>query len=185
MASRDHGFTLIELALVITIVGILLGVSTWAIQSTLPGYRAAGAAARFRGAVRSASAIAARTNRPVRLTVVTGGSGACASSYSIADVGAAGRVFDTACFETGILLGPNAIALGCQGEAALPACSLCAGGAITFLPSGEVQTSALTGDSLVFVPREGPTRNIRAVGVRSGLGMTRTYRREGNGWVCP
>jgi hypothetical protein len=74
------------------------------------------------------------------------------------------------------------------GLAALPACSLCAGGTITFYPTGETIASAagLAGDTLVLVPRDGPRTHARAVGVRTGSGETRTYRpAKGGGWECP
>lgn len=188
-AKGERGFTVVELLVVFVVVGVLAGISTWKIQTTLPAYRASGAAAQFLGAARSASAIAARTNRPVRLVVAA--DGACANAFSLQ--GLDGERYETTCIDSefrGVILQSGGPSVGCAEEASLgmdplPSCSLCGGGAITFLPNGEVQMPSAAGESLVFAPRDGHASAARAVGIRAGVGRAKVYRLEGAEWHCP
>jgi len=190
----SRGFTLIELMSAMSITAILAGMATWQVQRTLPAYRAADAAAHFIGDIRNASSIAARINEPVRLTVSTDGEGGCKTSWVLSAT-RDDRVFDRVCLESeypGVTLVPDHGEIACQEETErgippLPTCSLCEGGSVLFLPSGEARaaTGEPPGDSLVFAPANDPKRNLRAVGVRTGSGRARTYRENGGTWICP
>jgi len=195
MGSRQsRGFTLIELMSAMSIVAILSGMAIWQVQRTVPAYRAADAAAHFIGDMRNASSIAARINEPVRLTVSTDGTGACKTSWKL-EATRDGRIFDSVCLDTeypGVTLVQDHEEIACKEELdrgipPLPTCSLCNGGSVLFLPSGEARaaTGEPPGDSLVFAPANDPRHNIRAVGVRTGSGRVRTYREQGGAWICP
>lgn len=189
-----RGFTLIEIMLVLTLVGIILGVTTWTMGSLLSGSRVQKAARELAVRQGQASAIAARTNQAVTMTFVNSGAG-CVPSYEIRT--SDGTVYDSVCISRefpGVELSAGTVTsnVQCAGEStALPNCSLCTGTKIlTFYPSGEVQTSGTNaaGDSMVFSSKsEKSASRMLAVGIRNLNGRTRIYKpnANGSGWVCP
>ena len=190
--SAARGFTIIEIMLVLTLVGLILGITTWTMGSLLSGSRVQKAARELAMRVGQASAIAARTNQAVTMTFVNSGAG-CVPFYEIRTSN--GTVYDTVCIPLeypGVELSAGTVTsnIQCTGESTpLPNCSLCSGTKIlTIYPSGEVQTSGTTGDSLVFSSKsEKAGSRTLAVGIRNLNGRTRIYRPNaaGSGWVCP
>lgn len=190
----ERGFTIIEIMLVLTLVGFILGITTWTMGSLLSGNRVQAAARELVGRIGKASAIAARTNQAVTMKFVSSGSG-CVPSYEIRT--SDGTVYDTVCVSReypGVELSAGMVtaAVKCAGESTpLPNCSLCTGDhEITFYPSGEVQTSGVdpAGDTLVFSSKsEKAASRTLAAGIRNLNGRTRLYRPNGagSGWVCP
>lgn len=190
MSSASRGFTLIEMMTVVVIAGILASTTGWAIAKTLPGYRVGGAASRFLLDLRSASSIAAQHNRPVNFNVKVG-EGGCALAYTVES---GGRIYNDVCIDKVYpkvkIVSPTAN-VNCAGEAKLsmpdlPGCTLCSGGTITFLPTGEVYGTSADGDTLVFAnaSADDMSHHTRAVGIRYGLGKARIYRWRGSAWSC-
>lgn len=188
MRSGLRGFTVIELMLGLVIAGILGGTTIWAAHTILPGYRLVGAASRFHFEARSGAALAARLNKPVALRV-SFDEGVCKEGYVLESEG---RIYARVCLDDefpGVSFLEGTQPLTCPQESHLsqiPPCSLCDGGSITFLPTGEVLTDG-DGASVVFnLAKDGATlsTHARAVGVRRGLGRTRIYTAQSNGWAC-
>lgn len=71
--SAEHGFTLIELMIVIVIIGIASAAVVWALPD--PRGRLADEAARFAGRTKAARDMAVASGRPVSLWVTSGGYG--------------------------------------------------------------------------------------------------------------
>ena len=195
--GRDRGFTLIELALVVTLMGILVSLAVWRMDAYLVGNRVNAAARELIVRLRSAGAIAARANVPIEVAFVNEGADGCVPRYEIRD--GAGQLYDRICIAdaypgvgltAGILAGTP---MGCTDDLAppLPVCSLCDDDAVvTFFTTGEVETSGanVEGDSIVFAAAADPaTSRMVAVGVRNVNGRVRVYRPETNdaGWTCP
>ncbi|HEY0839919.1 MAG TPA: prepilin-type N-terminal cleavage/methylation domain-containing protein [Vulgatibacter sp.] len=189
-----RGFTLIEAMLVLTLVGLILGITTWTMGSLLAGNRVQAVARGLAMRIGQASSIAARTNQAVTMTFVNSGAG-CVPFYEIRT--SDGTVYDSVCISReypGVELSAGTVTsdVQCAGESAsLPNCSLCSGTKIvTFYPSGEVQTSGVNaaGDSLVVSTKsEKAGSRTLAVGLRNLNGRTRIYKpnANGSGWVCP
>lgn len=185
----SRGFTLVEVMVVVAVVAILAGLGTWQMQRQLPRYRANAAAGKLVLDIRKAISIAARTNRPVTLTVNPSG---CAPGYVLATSDA---VYERVCLEAdykGVeFRGGIAENISCAQESGLSyppitACSLCTDGAsIRFLPNGEVLTNSGQDESVVFGPKNDSRAFDAAVGIRNGTGKARTYKRVGGGWDCP
>jgi len=186
-ARRDRGFTVTELLVAVGMVGILGSVAIWEIHRTLPEYRVSSAASRLLLDLRTTAAIAARTNRPVVFRVQTNGDD-CEFRYVIEQDG---QAYHDVCLTEelrGIATVDNLSGVRCQEEedlglAELPACSLCDGGTIVFLPTGDVISTEPVGDTIVF--RSADNRLVRAVGIRAGgIGRARIYQWTGARWVC-
>lgn len=195
MGRVSRGFTLVELLTVLAIAIILIGTATWQVQRAIVAQRAGAAARRFAMDTRSASAVAARRNAPVQLTVDPVGDASCGPNYRITALtpnGGAPVELERICLAAeypGVALGSTfTTAVSCASDvgAALPNCSLCtAAKTITFYPSGEVTTPGANGDSIVFAPQDGSKSSTWAVGVRNFSGRTRVYLPSGGGWSCP
>ncbi|HLV60931.1 MAG TPA: prepilin-type N-terminal cleavage/methylation domain-containing protein [Fredinandcohnia sp.] len=191
-ARRDRGFTVTELMVTVGIVAILATVAIWEIQRSVPNYRVSAAASRFLLDLRTTSALAARTNRPVIFRVDVDQPG-CALRYVIEQDD---TVFQEVCLTSeyrGIETVNDLEEIRCKDEedlglAPLPKCSLCDGGAMVFLPTGEVQSSEPVGDTIVFRSADSEKSLVRAVGLRTGgIGRSRSYQwNEGaKEWICP
>lgn len=184
--GRQRGFTILELVVTLAVVGVLLATTVWEIGRTLPTYRVAATTSRFLHDLRSAAAIAARINLPVVFQFEVD-AGDCALGYSIRREGS---VFQSVCLSKeyrGVGTVETLAAVRCQKEEdlaldPLPSCSLCEGGSIVFLPTGEVQTAGAVGDSIVFADPEG--RLTRAIGLRGPLGRASIYQWDGAEWEC-
>lgn len=188
---RERGFTILELMVTLAVVGILLATTIWEVGRAMPTYRVGAATSRLLLDLRSTGALAARVNEPVtfRVDVNTGG---CALGYSIVQ---GGDVYHSVCLSNeypGIATASNLAAIRCDDEQALlldelPACSLCGGGSIVFMPTGEVLTTDPVGDTLVLTTAEDLGRLTRAVGLRGagGVGKARLYQLDPDGdWEC-
>jgi len=185
----ERGFTVTELLVTVGIVGILATVAIWEIERTLPEYRVGAAASRFLLDLRTTAAIAARTNRPATFRVITEGEN-CALRYLIEQDG---TVYQNVCL-TDELRGMTTVkdldAIRCPEEnglglAELPACSLCDGGSIVFLPTGQVLSTDPVGDTIVFRSADDEDGLVRAVGIRAGgIGRARVYQWTGTEWLC-
>jgi prepilin-type N-terminal cleavage/methylation domain-containing protein len=197
--SRSRGFTLVELAVILAILGILSGLAAWQVSALLPGYRVGHAARRFLADVRFAPSIAARTNEPVHLVVDPASD--CGPSWTLvtgASPESPTRVLDRICLDAeapGVAMANGGVThdVGCPQTLGpdLPNCSLCEKGArLTFYPTGETVAvkdgAEIDGHSIVFTPRASPTaRDTLAVGIRAGTGDARLFRPHGDGWECP
>ena len=73
MRSAEHGFTLVELMVTITVIALMSAVTLWAMPS--PGGRVADEALRFAARARAARDQAVVEGRPVSLWVTPGGYG--------------------------------------------------------------------------------------------------------------
>lgn len=185
----ERGFTVTELLVTVGIVGILATVAIWEIERTLPEYRVGAAASRFLLDLRTTAAIAARTNRPATFRVITEGEN-CALRYLVEQDG---TVYQNVCL-TDELRGMTTVedldAIRCPEEnglglAELPACSLCDGGSIVFLPTGQVLSTDPVGDTIVFRSADDEDGLVRAVGIRAGgIGRARVYQWTGTEWLC-
>lgn len=186
-ARRERGFTVTELVVAVGMAGILASVAIWEIGRLLPEYRVASAASRFLLDLRTTAAIAARTNRPVVFRVETGGDD-CEIRYVIQQDT---EVYQDVCLTEelrGITTAESLDPIRCQEEedlglAELPACTLCGGGSIVFLPTGQIIASDPVGETIVF--RSADNRLTRAVGLRAGgIGRARLYQWDGARWSC-
>jgi len=187
---KVRGFTLIEAMTVVALVAILAGIGSWQIGKQLPRYRTNSAATKLVLDVRNAASIAARTNRPVTLTVNQPG---CTPGYVVAQSGAE---YIRVCFANeyqGVEFrdGTGDPDITCTDEAELTyppihACTLCTGAqVIRFLPNGQVITPSGADESIVIGPRGDSAVFDRAVGIRNLTGKARSYKRAGSGWECP
>lgn len=197
----DRGFTFIELMTTFAIAGILLGIGGWQVTSIVPAYRAKNAARKLLLDVRGAQSIAVRTNQPVTLALDCDGSDA---GYTITgkvwDDGAAAFVdtnYETVRFD-GDFRGVAVTTAGATGSvscaddgAALAldagAGSTFCGGALTFLPSGQVLLpDGGTSETIALAP-EGdlaPDR-VMVIGIQAPLGRSRVYTTDdGATWDC-
>ena len=95
-ASRDKGYTLVELMIVVAIGGMLVGLAAWRFDATLPRWRTDALAREIALDLRSGLAIAARTNAPVTFAVDLEATATCpGASYRL--LGADGTLYDTVC----------------------------------------------------------------------------------------
>lgn len=190
-ARRDGGFTVTELLVTVGIIGILSTVAIWEINRTLPDYRVGAAASRMLLDMRSTAALAARTNRPVIFRVEVDGA-ECGFRYFIEQDD---TIYHDVCLSREyrrIERVDDMAEIRCDEEQALglaplPSCSLCGGGSMVFLPTGEVLSTAAVGDTIVFRTQDEDDGLVRAVGLRSGgIGRARIYQwsSAGPGWLC-
>ncbi|AKU90307.1 hypothetical protein AKJ08_0694 [Vulgatibacter incomptus] len=181
------------------LVGILVGLTVWQMQSFIVGGRIRAAAQELQARFGQAGAIAARINRAVDVIFTNSGSG-CLPRYDVQSTDPeTGDVttYDSVCFATeyrGVQLSGGTVIAPpkCPTDPApVPNCSLCTGQRIiSFYPSGEVRTSDFdpAGDSLVVSGRDDPSPSrTYAVRIANLTGRTKVYRAkgDGSGWECP
>lgn len=69
--SKHSGFTLIELAIVVAMIGIMASISIWQAQAMLPQIRTKSAAREFAKWLDSCRMLAVRTNKECKVTMLT------------------------------------------------------------------------------------------------------------------
>lgn len=70
LKRHQHGFTLVELAIVVAVIGIISALAGWQVQSMVPKFRSKAAAVEFAKYVDYCRNLAIRTNRECKITLL-------------------------------------------------------------------------------------------------------------------
>ncbi len=208
-----RGFSLLELMVAVTILGVLAATAVVNLQAGLPAQRSAAAARQLMMDLRSASAIAARTNQIVAVELNIAEPtcppddagrrhGWRVYSRQALNPGVVDRLYVRECLASsfggvrfGLAASAPATDLRCAEEAPIAStpndsCTACAANTtINFFPSGEVDLA--DGASVALLPSRdlGAATELRAlfaVGVAPVTGRARIYRPAVDGltWEC-
>jgi prepilin-type N-terminal cleavage/methylation domain-containing protein len=182
--SRQSGFTMVELIIVVGIIGVLAGVAIFNLMAILPGFRANQAMNQVFSQLRAARELAISQRREVQIQFV----GTNTMQFTELELVGANKVFPPISWEGGstytfiAATGDTPMAFGTCGAICFENIS---GGPPTmkFTPSGTLVDGGNTLlNGTVFLGVPGNVATARAVTVLGATGRVRQYHWDGTTW---